>query len=117
MSETAVTRLPSRHGSGELVEKEFIRVVFQSGFPKDVGINGCRLEDVLQLAAERLQEYQAGSLACEENEQALLSINTAIQSLQDRVRRRKEQGVLNTMARHETVRTEDWHDDFSATGA
>ncbi len=117
MTDTGITRSPSRHGVGEIVEKEFIRVVFQSGFPKDVGINGCRIEDVVQLAIERLEEYQVGPLACEENKQALRGLFIAKRSLEDRLRRREEQGVLNTMVRHETDRTEDWHDDFSATGA
>ena len=117
MAETLTTRMPSRNGSGEVVEKEFIRVVFQSGLPKDVGINGCRVEDVLQLALDRLEEYQNGPLACEENEQAMQGLAFSIRALEERIRRRQEQGVLNTMARHETVRTEDWHEDFSATGA
>lgn len=107
----------NHNGSGEVVEREFIRVVFQSGLPKDVGINGCRIEDVLQLAMDKLEEYQNGPLACEENEQALQGLGFAIRSLEDRIRRRQEQGVLNTMSRHETIRTEDSHEDFSATGA
>ena len=117
MPETLTTRMPSRTGAGEVVEKEFLRVVFQSGLPKDVGINGCRVEDVIQLAVERLQEYQDGPLGCLENEQALQGLAFAARSLEERKRRREEQGVLNTMARHETLRTEDWHEDFSATGA
>ncbi|HWD37462.1 MAG TPA: hypothetical protein VG944_01320 [Fimbriimonas sp.] len=107
----------SRNGAGEVVERPFIRVVFQSGFPKDVGINGCRVEDVVQLVIDRLEEYQQGPLECEENSQALQGLYFAVQAMEDRRRRREEQGVLNTMSRHETIRTEDWHDDFSATGA
>jgi hypothetical protein len=102
---------------GEVVEKKFIRVVFQNGFPQEVGINGCRIEDVIQLAIEKLEEYQRGSLACAENEDALHALHLANRSLSDRFQRRKEQGVLNTMSRHQTIRTEDLEHDFSATGA
>ena len=117
MPESVVPRPSSRFAAGEVVEKEFVRVVFQSGFPKDVGINGCRVEDVVQLAMERLDEYQDGPLGCEENEQAIQGLKFALRALEDRRRSRADQGVLNTMSRHETVRTEDFHYDFSATGA
>jgi hypothetical protein len=117
MSQLITNRTIHPTGFGEVVEKEFIRVVFQSGFPQEVGINGCRIEDVIALAMERLEEYQRGALACPENEEALDHLHKATQSLADRLQRRKEQGVLNTMSRHETFRTEDLEHDFSATGA
>jgi hypothetical protein len=107
----------SPRSPGNVVEKNFIRVVFQSGFPQEVGINGCRIEDVLSLAVERLEEYQRGPLACPENQDALDGLYAAIGSLEDRLKRRREQGVLNTMSKHETFRTEDLDHDFSATGA
>ncbi len=107
---------PSNEG-GEIMETDFIRVVFQKGFPSQVGINGCRVEQVLQVAAARLEEYQDGPLACAENEDALNHILTAMRSLQERIERRKEQGVLNTMSPHQITRTEDEVEDFSATGA
>src|SRR5688572_17893457 len=102
---------------GELLETEFIRVVFQKGFPAQVGINGCRVEDVIEVAMDRLREYQAGPLACPENEETLHHLNAAIASLRQRISRRQEQGVLNTMSPHDTRRTEDEDEDFSATGA
>jgi hypothetical protein len=102
---------------GELIETDFIAVVFQNGFPSQVGINGCRVEDVIELAVRRLDQFQAGPLACEENERALRHLHGALEALQERLRRRQEQGVLNTMGRHESQRTEDHVEDFSATGA
>jgi hypothetical protein len=66
---------------------------------------------------ERLELYQAGPLWCEENQVAIRHLLAAQKSLVDRIHRRQEQGVLNTSARHETVRTEDEEYDFSATGA
>jgi hypothetical protein len=94
-----------------------MRVVFQTGFPGEVGINGCRVEDVLELAIERLSQYQRGPLACVENAEALRCLDEAVTALHLRIRRRREQGVYHTMSQHETVRTEDELHDFSATGA
>jgi hypothetical protein len=117
MAQIATHRPSHPTGLGEVIEREFIRVVFQSGFPREVGINGCRVEDVIALAVDRLNGYQNGTLACPENESALNSLNMAIKVLEERIKRRQQQGVLNTMSRHEIFRTEDLDADFSATGA
>ena len=116
MNDTSV-KIPSIRGMGEVVEQPFIRIVYQSGFPKDVGVNGCRVEDVIDVAIDRIREYQAGALACEENAICLKHLHAAHRALDDRIRHRQEQGVLNTLYRHETIRTEDEDHDFSATGA
>ncbi len=112
-----LTKIPGALGFGEVMEKPFLRVVFQRGLPQEVGINGCRVEDVIDVAVERIRDYQYGPLACQENEDALRHLLAARESLAIRMRRRAQQGVLNTMARHAVVRTEDEQDDFSATGA
>lgn len=112
-----VMQKPSERGGGLVMESDFIRVVFQNGLPSDVGVNGCRVENVLELALQRLAQYQSGPLACLENDEAIADLRHAIQALELRRLRRQEQGVLNTMTRHETVRTEDEVADFSATGA
>lgn len=106
-----------RRGLGEVFERPFIRVVYQKGFPQDVGVNGCRVEDVILAAIDRLRHYQEGPLACEENDCAIRFLSAARQSLEDRIARRQEQGVLNTYICHEAIRTEDEEQDFSATGA
>src|SRR6185312_6635410 len=102
---------------GEIVERPFLRVVYQKGMPDQVGVNGCRVDDVIQAAIERLETFQAGPLACEENESALRSLYGAMDSLDVRRQRRRQQGVLNTMYNHSSARTEDLEADFSATGA
>lgn len=102
---------------GQHVERAFLSVTWQKGLPTEVGVNGCRVDDVLALAAEKLQEYQAGPLACEENAEALQAIAAALEAMKARQRRRREQGVLDTMQAHESERTEDVEQDFSATGA
>lgn len=112
-----VIHMPDNTGAGQVVEHPFIRVIFQNGFPKEVGINGCRVENVIDVALERLERYQTGPLACEENAAAIRHLQKAREDLELRMRRRQEQGVLNTLSQHETVRTEDEDDDFSATGS
>lgn len=102
---------------GELIEAPYVRVVFQRGFPSDVGINGCRVDDVIRVAIDKLESYQLGELACEENAEALRYLKLARQTMAARIQRRKEQGVLNTMCPHTYERTEDENEDFSATGA
>ena len=112
-----VMQMPSIKGGGQVLEKPFIRVVFQSGLPREVGVNGCRVEDVIDIALIRLAQYQQGPLACEENAEAIQYLEAARHVLELRLQRRQEQGVLNTMTQHETIRTEDEEHDFSATGA
>ena len=111
-----VVKSRSKSG-GDLVEMPFIRVVYQNGLPTEVGVNGCRIEDVIRVAVDKLEAYQCGPLACEENAEALRYLKLARQSLAHRIQRRKDQGVWNTMAPHADSRTEDENDDFSATGA
>jgi len=116
MVHTAVQE-PVHFGGGEVVETPHIRVVFQRGLPRETGINGCRIEDVIDIALGKLNQFQNGPLACEENAEAVRYLKLAKQSLFQRTQRRQEQGVFNTMTNHETDRTEDDHEDFSATGA
>lgn len=107
----------SNQGGGDVFVTDFIQVAFQRGLPKEVGINGCRIEDVIDVAVLKLSQFQNGPLACEENAEAIRYLKLAKQCLYERIQRRQEQGVWNTMSAHETHRTEDAHDDFSATGA
>jgi len=115
--EPQVMTKPSVRGGGQVFERPYIRVVFQSGLPRETGVNGCRIEDVIDVALARLEQYQDGPLACLENEEAIRNLLQAKYAMELRVRRRREQGVLNTMTQHNTIRTEDEDDDFSATGA
>lgn len=95
---------------------EFISIRFQNGLPPEVGINGVRAEDVIDVLIAKLTLYQQGDLACKENEQALESLTVARDALVRRRQRRQMQGVYHTLAPH-ADRTEDLHEEFSATGA
>ena len=97
-------------------ENQFMSVKFQQGLPPDVGINGVRVADVIDVAIAKLATYQDGSLACSENLEAIQALQAAKDALKRRRQRRMLQGVFNTMAPH-VERTEDVLDEFSATGA
>ncbi len=102
MSEN-MEKFRSLDGSEALVERPFIRVVFQHGHPNEVGINGCRLEDVLDVVVDKLLAFQGRDLACEENAEALEHLHLAREALVRRRRHREEQGVINTQKAHRPV--------------
>lgn len=100
-----------------LIESEFLRIEFQHGLAPVVGVNGVRVEDVLDAAITRLERYQRGILACRENAEALDALHRAKDAMARRLQRRVSQGVYNTYEPHKGGRTEDSIEDFSATGA
>jgi hypothetical protein len=87
-------------GSDGLIRKPFIEITFQRGPVPDVGINGCRIEDVIEVVQEQLLDHQGRHLACEENATALLHLESAREALLLRRRRREHQGVINTAQPH-----------------
>lgn len=90
----------SLDGSDGLVRKPYISIDFQRGSVDDVGINGCRIEDVIEVLQQRLFDHQGRSLACPENATALCHLEAAREALMERRLRRAEQGVLNTAKEH-----------------
>ncbi|RYH13204.1 MAG: hypothetical protein EON57_02365 [Alphaproteobacteria bacterium] len=76
------TNTPASAG-GELVERPFIRLRWQKGLPTEAGVNGCRVEDVLSVAADKLRSYQDGPLACPENEDALNALEPQVKTIID----------------------------------
>ena len=97
-------------------ENEFMKVQFQNGLPPLVGVNGVQIEDVISVVIAKLEIYQRGQLACGENREAIDALNQAKDAMARRRQRRMLQGVFNTMSPH-AERTEDVHNEFSATGA
>jgi hypothetical protein len=90
-------------GSDAVVENEFMRIVFQHGHPNEVGINGCRIEDVLEVVIQKLLDFQGRNLACEENRIALEHLADAQEALLARRRRREQQGVIGLSEKHKSV--------------
>lgn len=101
MSEN-MEKFRSMDGSEALVARPFIQIVFQHGHPNEVGINGCRIEDVIDVAVDRLLDFQGRDLACEENAEALEHLYLAREALISRRRRREQQGVIWTQKPHQS---------------
>ena len=93
---------PPRHmdGSSAVFESTYLNVVFQHGAPHDVGINGCRLEDVVDMLVDKLLDFQGRAYACPENETALYHLGQAKEALKKRRKLREQQGVYGQAAVH-----------------
>lgn len=78
----------------------YIRIKFQCGPIQEVGVNGCAIEDVLDVLIERLQGFQRGLFACGENAAAIDLLGSAKGALLVRTAKRQTQGVEGTNAAH-----------------
>ena len=82
-----------------LVTKDHISlcfVKFQDGPINDFGVNGCHNEDLLTIVMDRLECFQAGPYACEENDRALKKIEEGLGWLRYRTAERVRRGVEGT---------------------
>jgi len=95
----------SLDGSDGVVSKPFIQIAFQRGAVPEVGVNGCRIEDVIEVLQNRLLDHQGRELACEENAEALYHLEMAREAMLIRHRRREHQGLLNTARKHQAQST------------
>lgn len=77
-------------------DSEFCHVNFQDGPVREVGVNGCHQEDLLEIIIDRLQGFQAGDFACRENALALTKCQEALFWLQHRTAQRVKRGVEGT---------------------
>lgn len=76
-----------------LVAVPYATVHFQNGPIQEAGVNGCRNEDLIAIIIDRLQGFQSGNFACEENDQALHYLEHALMTLNLRTQKRIERGV------------------------
>lgn len=79
----------------------WIRIKFQAG-PVPEGINGCSIEDVIDVLVTRLEGYQSGAFRCRENALAITKLEEAKQWLLYRTSKRQAQGVEGTIAAHKS---------------
>lgn len=71
----------------------FAVIWFQKGPIKDAGVNGCTMEDLLTILADRLESFQAGPFPCKENKNALDHVKEALYWLEARTKIRSAQGL------------------------
>jgi hypothetical protein len=67
----------------------------QSGPPKEVGVNGCRVETILEVVRSIVHGLNC-KVSCRENEEALTKIGETIEWLEKRAKDRKRRGVEGT---------------------
>lgn len=71
-------------------------IEFQNGPIPQAGVNGVTQEALLAIVKHRLQCFQAGPYACDENQTALEFVTAALESLHDRTRKRIARNVEGT---------------------
>jgi hypothetical protein len=71
-------------------------VKFQNGPVKENGVNGVQNEDLLAIVIHRLQGFQSGPYACQENADALVKCQEALMRMEDRTVVRERRGVEGT---------------------
>lgn len=69
------------------------RVIFQCGGVREDGVNGLTNEVLLAIVRDRLECFQAGPFATQENATALQNVNEALRSLHKRTEARLRRGV------------------------
>ncbi len=67
-----------------------------NGDVRDVGLNGLTHEALLAIVLDRLERFQTGTFACEENAKAGKKIKEALKILGERVKDRVKRGVHDT---------------------
>lgn len=78
---------------GVLDHPEEALVLFQQGSIKEVGVNGGTQEALIAICIDRLEGFQRGPFACDDNQEALTHLNEALAWLQKRTRERIGRGV------------------------
>ena len=77
---------------------EAVYIGFQNGPIKEVGVNGITHEALLAILIDRMEGFQAGPYASDDNARALNHMKGALGSLQTRTRARIARGVEGTHA-------------------
>lgn len=77
----------------ESAEIRMVVINFQRGPIKEVGTNGLTHEALLAILIDRLEGFQSGAFACDENHDALVHLMAARDALFRRTQARVERGV------------------------
>jgi len=72
---------------------QFARIKFQKGPLKEINLNGCFQEDLIEICIDRLRCFQQGAFSCRENAIALTKLEEALMWLNSRTKDRVKRGV------------------------
>lgn len=89
-------------GSVATTDLPYIKIDFQHGAHFSQGINGCKIEDVIDVLVEKLMDFQSRSLHCDENERAIAHLGRAKEALVSRRILREQQGLISTNSPHQS---------------
>lgn len=78
------------------ISQRTLRLSFQNGPIPEKGVNGITHEVLLAIVQDRLEAFQNGPFACEENGKALEAVKQAQHWLQFRTLKRMARGVEGT---------------------
>lgn len=81
---------------GDNIRVQFHLIEFQNGPIAEAGINGLTHEALLAILIDRLECFQRGPFACEENASTLLHLRAAQVTLLSRTKNRMARGVEGT---------------------
>lgn len=84
----------------DFVTRDNLHVKFQAGPVKDYGVNGVQVEDLIEVALERIR-FLNGLQACRENACAITKLEEGLHWLQARTAKRKKLGIEGTHKPHE----------------
>lgn len=86
--------------TGGFTDMANTRINWQDGILVDGLKNGAFVEDVITAAIQRLEYFQNSKFNCQENADAITSLQDALSALETRTKARVEQGVENTYETH-----------------
>lgn len=86
----------SLDGSPAGIGERYINVKFQCGPIQEHGVNGTTIERVIELLVARLEGFQKGPFACDQNAQAIVALEQGKLALEIRTGERKARGVEGT---------------------
>ena len=82
-----------------LKKNDYIMVKLQDGPIKEVGVNGCQIDEVVEFCRDTIQEFNTkedGKFACQENAEAIDYLTEAVLVLKRRTARREAEGAEGT---------------------
>jgi len=80
-------------GSPALIDQEHIHIKFQLGPVKEAGVNGCQVDDILDILIARMQGFQRGPFNSREGALVVTRLQEAQHWLRHRTLDREARGV------------------------
>lgn len=93
MEEFDYAKQEEMDGSPRHVEGNGFTIDFQCGPIKEVGVNGCQVDDILKVCLNRLKGFDRGPFRSRENSIAITKLEECIMWQEQRTKNREARGV------------------------